>query len=118
MARNVDVAGEILEDHVVSVAEDHPGAVPESVIVVHIVVYVRIQIQAKVVERIPSQKVTIELERGSQRIVGKIGVFLENRGIALVPHVVNIEVKLVMVVINEASMRVWPRYRYYARNSD
>ena len=46
---NVDVVGETPEDHVVSVAEDHPGAVPESVIVVHIVVYVRIQIQAKVV---------------------------------------------------------------------
>src|SRR5713226_9618399 len=92
VARNIDVVCQILEDNVVSVAEDHPGAVPEGVIEACAVVYIRIQVYAKVVDRIPSQDITIELERGSQCVVGEIRVLLGNRRIALVPYVDKVEV--------------------------
>src|SRR5712692_10620166 len=105
VTRNVNVVSEILEDDVVSIAEEHLGAVPHSVIEVHTVVDVRVKVEAKVVDRIPSQEITIELERGSQGVVGVIRVLLGNRGIALVPHVDNIKVPLVLVVVNEACMR-------------
>src|SRR5713101_7571323 len=109
VARNVDVAGEILEDHIVSIAKGHPKAVPESVIEAGTKVDIRVQVEAKVVDRIPSQDVAIEFERGSQGVIGEIRILLGDRGIALVPHIDNIKVPLVLVVVNEARMRLWRR---------
>ncbi len=86
VADDVDAAGERQEDHAVTVAEDHLGAVPEGVVVVAAEVHRGDEGQASAVERVAAVGVLPEVPGGAEPVVGLADLAVTGVGVALAAH--------------------------------
>ena len=86
VADHVQRAGEGEEQLAVAVAEDHPPAVPERVVVLLAEVHDAAQRHVLVVDRLAAEDVQPERVRVAEAVVGAVDVRVALRRLALAPH--------------------------------